>query len=47
MSELRILTVRQPYAWAIIHGGKDIENRTRNIAALLAEVERLRRAGHE
>lgn len=32
MSELRILTVRQPYAWAIIHGGKDIENRSRNIA---------------
>ena len=32
MSELRVLTVRQPYAWAIIHGGKDIENRTRNIA---------------
>jgi len=22
------LSVRQPYAWAIIHGGKDIENRT-------------------
>ena len=32
MSELRVLTVRQPYAWAIIHGGKDIENRSRNIA---------------
>ncbi|MDD7930092.1 hypothetical protein [Microbacterium thalli] len=29
---MRILTVRQPWAWAIIHGGKDIENRTRNIA---------------
>lgn len=24
---MRILTVRQPWAWAIIHGGKDIENR--------------------
>src|SRR3989304_3850277 len=22
------LSVRQPWAWAIIHGGKDIENRT-------------------
>lgn len=29
---MRILTVRQPYAWAIIHGGKDVENRVRNIA---------------
>ena len=32
MSEMRILTVRQPWAWAIIHGGKDVENRVRNIA---------------
>lgn len=32
MNELRILTVRQPWAWAIIHGGKDVENRVRNIA---------------
>lgn len=24
--------MRQPWAWAIIHGGKDVENRTRNIA---------------
>lgn len=23
-----ILTVRQPWAWAIIHAGKDVENRT-------------------
>lgn len=30
--ELRALTVRQPWAWAIIHGGKGVENRTRNIA---------------
>jgi hypothetical protein len=30
--ELRVLTVRQPWAWAIIHGGKDVENRTRNLA---------------
>jgi hypothetical protein len=25
---MRVLTVRQPWAWAIIHGGKTIENRT-------------------
>lgn len=29
---MRIMTVRQPWAWAIIHGGKDVENRTRNLA---------------
>jgi len=29
---VRVLTVRQPWAWAIIHGGKGIENRSRNIA---------------
>lgn len=29
---MRILTVRQPWAWAIIYGGKDVENRVRNIA---------------
>lgn len=29
---MRALTVRQPWAWAIIHAGKDIENRTRNLA---------------
>lgn len=29
---MKAITVRQPWAWAIIHGGKDIENRTRNIA---------------
>ena len=29
---LRVLTVRQPWAWAIVHGGKDVENRTRNLA---------------
>lgn len=32
MSEMRIMTVRQPWAWAIIHGGKNVENRVRNIA---------------
>jgi hypothetical protein len=29
---VRILTVRQPWAWAIVHGGKDVENRVRNLA---------------
>jgi hypothetical protein len=29
---VRAITVRQPLAWAIIHGGKDVENRTRNLA---------------
>ncbi|MEV8338507.1 hypothetical protein [Leucobacter sp. NPDC077196] len=32
MTEMRILTVRQPWAWAIIYGGKDVENRVRNVA---------------
>jgi hypothetical protein len=26
---LRAITVQQPWAWAIIHGGKNVENRTR------------------
>ncbi|WP_020578906.1 ASCH domain-containing protein [Actinopolymorpha alba] len=25
---MRALTVRQPWAWALIHGGKNVENRT-------------------
>lgn len=29
---MRVMTVRQPFAWAIIHGGKDVENRSRNVA---------------
>lgn len=32
LAEMRILTVRQPWAWAIMHGGKHVENRVRNIA---------------
>lgn len=28
----RAITVRQPWAWAIVHGGKGVENRSRNIA---------------
>lgn len=26
--DLRVLTVQQPWAWAILHGGKSIENRS-------------------
>lgn len=29
---MKAITVRQPWAWAIIHAGKDVENRTRNLA---------------
>jgi hypothetical protein len=29
---VRVLTVRQPWAWAIVYGGKDVENRIRNVA---------------
>lgn len=29
---MRAITVRQPWAWQIINQGKNIENRTRNIA---------------
>lgn len=28
---MRVLTVRQPWAWAIVHGGKDVENWTRSL----------------
>jgi hypothetical protein len=28
METPKILTVRHPWAWSIIHGGKDVENRT-------------------
>jgi hypothetical protein len=28
---MKALTVQQPWAWAIVHGGKDVENRTRNL----------------
>lgn len=31
---MRALTVRNPWAWAIVHGGKDVENRALNIAGL-------------
>jgi hypothetical protein len=29
---VKALTVQQPWAWAIVHGGKDVENRSRNLA---------------
>ena len=29
---MKAITVRQPWAYAIMHLGKDVENRTRNIA---------------
>lgn len=29
---MKAITVRQPWAWAIMRAGKDVENRTRNIA---------------
>lgn len=32
MAELRAITVKQPWAWAIAHGGKTIENRSRSVA---------------
>ena len=33
VSELRrAISIRQPFAWAIIHGGKDIENRNQRAA---------------
>jgi hypothetical protein len=31
VSDLRAITVKQPWAWAIAHGGKNIENRSRNL----------------
>lgn len=36
---IRVITVRQPWAWAIMHGGKDIENRDhRQFATLRGPV---------
>lgn len=28
---MKALTLRQPWAWAVLAGGKDVENRTRNV----------------
>jgi hypothetical protein len=33
VTEIRALTLRQPWAWAVIWGGKNVENRTRGIGA--------------
>ena len=29
MQDIKVLSVRQPYAWLIVHGFKDVENRAR------------------
>ena len=29
---MRAITVRQPWSWQIVNQGKDVENRTQNIA---------------
>lgn len=29
---MKAITVKQPWAWAIIHGGKDVENRSQQFA---------------
>lgn len=31
-SPMKVVTVRRPWAWALIHGGKNVENRRTNIA---------------
>lgn len=46
------LSVRQPWAWLIVNGHKDIENRSRNIAnftgpVLIHASERMTRADYE
>jgi hypothetical protein len=45
---MKALTVRQPWAWAILHAGKDIENRTWRTKhrGTLAIHASLSRAGH-
>ncbi len=35
---MRVLTVRQPWAWAIVHGGKDVENRVRSLGPYTGPV---------
>jgi hypothetical protein len=30
---MKAITVKQPWAWAIIHGGKDIENKRQGLPA--------------
>lgn len=48
---MRALTVQQPWAWAIVHGGKDVENRTqawgyRGPLAIHAGARWSERGGH-
>ncbi len=31
-AEVRMLTVKQPWAWALIYAGKDVENRSRHFS---------------
>jgi hypothetical protein len=35
---MKALSVRQPWAWAIIYAGKDIENRSENMASRLRKA---------
>ncbi|HTW17056.1 MAG TPA: hypothetical protein VMF51_18140 [Nocardioides sp.] len=44
MRTLRAITVQQPWAWAIVRGGKDVENR-RNRTGLHAAVAQFNRPG--
>ncbi|MER0443114.1 hypothetical protein ABR738_00735 [Streptomyces sp. Edi4] len=44
--EVRALTVRQPYAWALLHG-KQVENRTWPVPAALVDSTVLLHAGRE
>jgi len=37
-AQMRVLAVNQPWQWAILHGGKDVENRVHNP---VAESERV------
>lgn len=38
LSGMLALSVRAPFAWAIIHGGKDIENRTKGAMKVLGKT---------
>lgn len=35
---MRVLSVRQPWAWAILHAGKTVENRTRSLGTYRGPV---------
>lgn len=38
LEELLALSVRPPFAWAIVHGGKDIENRSEGAMKVLGKI---------